>query len=80
MRVSDTQGCWIQWGHPCSGGLAPQGVPRETGQFLGMAGEVAALPVIACPFTEVTVSVKPQQWPAAGFLGEILQNAASTSK
>ena len=55
MRVSDTQGCWIQWGHPCSGGLAPQGVPRETGQFLGMAGEVAALPVIACPFTEVIV-------------------------
>lgn len=52
---------------PVLGALPPRGVPRETGQFLGMVGDVATLSLIVCPFTEVTVSVKPQQWPAAGF-------------
>ena len=54
---------------PVLGALPPRGVPRETGLFLGMVGDVATLSLIVCPFTEVTVSVKPQQWPAAGFFG-----------
>lgn len=70
MRVSDThRAAGLGGATPPLGTLPPRGIPRETGQFLGMVGGVAALSLIVCPFTEVTVSVKPQQWPAAGFFG-----------
>lgn len=68
MRVSDThRDAGLGGATPALWALPPRGVPRETGQFLGMVGDVATLSLIVCPFTEVTVSVKPQQWPAAGF-------------